>query len=75
MDKQEPDGGMWWPICGQFFLENDIGADLFCRQLNKEYTGGSVELEPYEVQDDDKSTIPMDSFMIGKCNENDRSLQ
>ena len=74
-DKQEDNGGMWWPICGQFFSENDNGADLFCRQLNKKYTGGSVELNPYDAQDDDKSTIPMDSFMVGRCNERDRSLQ
>ena len=73
--KEEHNGGMWWPICGQFFSENNHGANLFCRQLNSQYTGGSVVLTQYQAQDDEKSTIPMDSFMVGKCNEKDRSLQ
>ena len=70
--QRETKGGMWWPICGQFFSENDNGAELFCQRLG--YLHGSIDHSKISDIDEDKLTIPMDAFMIGKCSENDTNL-
>ena len=75
---------LWWPINGQFFSDNDNGAVLFCQKLN--YTSGNVFLVKdnstrkgqKDANNNIKSwnkTIPMDSFMVGKCIEGDDSLE
>ena len=68
-NPNEMDGNMWWPICGQFFADNHYGAKLFCQQLG--YDDGSVKISEEMEEDKDKKFIPMDSFMVGKCSEND----
>ena len=72
-NQNEMDGNMWWPICGQFFADNNYGAKLFCRHLD--YDDGWVNFSEEKEEDDDKNSIPMDSFMIGKCSETDTNLQ
>ena len=57
--------GLWWPICGHFFNDNDHGATLFCKQLNSKYERGII------VDKSMTDTIPMQSVMVGNCTEND----
>ena len=63
---------MWWPICGNFFKDNEHAATLFCRKF---VTKSGDTLFNYGKFTLDNKTIPMDSFMIGKCNDNDTSLE
>ena len=60
--------GMWWPICGDFFKDNHHGATLFCQKLG-DFANGKIA----KLIETDK--IPMDSYMIGKCDEKDKNLQ
>ena len=67
---------MWWPICGEFFSENNNGADLFCKKLYDSSISGRV-LTHNIVQGGTIKDIltPMDSFMIGRCSDADPSLE
>ena len=63
----------WWPICGQFFSDNNHGAFLVCKALG--YSNGTVagvESNPKNNLDD---KIPMDSFMVGTCAKKDMTLE
>ena len=60
-------GVQWYPICGHYFWDNDVGAKLICNKLG--YPSGQVFrnidiLKP-------KETYSEDSFKIGKCKIND----
>ena len=57
--------GMWIPICGHYFWNNNIGATLFCQQLGQKT--GIVKQESIAGQ----VPLPDDGFRIGECNEND----
>ena len=57
--------GMWIPICGHYFWNNNIGATLFCQQLG--YQMGEIKQESISRQ----VPLPNDGFRIGSCNEND----
>ena len=63
---------MWWPICGDFFGNNEYGATLFCNKLG--YEMGEIH---NRKQFDSNTTldVPMDSYMIGTCNSDDPNLQ
>ena len=57
--------GMWIPICGHYFWNNNNGATLFCQQLG--YQMGEIKQETISRQ----VPLPNDGFVIGSCNEND----
>ena len=57
--------GMWIPICGHYFWNNNIGATLFCQQLG--YETGIVKQESIARQ----VPLPDDGFRIGECETND----
>jgi len=59
--------GIWTPICGDWFWNNDYGADLFCQKLDSKYVSGTVTMR----QD---IKLIRDGIRIGKCNINDSSL-
>ena len=59
---------MWWPICGEFF--NNRGATLFCKKLLKQRVD-----EGGEIGSNITLKVPMDSYMIGRCNSNDTKLE
>ena len=60
---------MWWPICGNLFQDNHRGATLFCQKLGFDFANGTIA----KLIETDK--LPMDSYMIGKCDEKDTNLQ
>ena len=53
----------WFPICGHYFWDNDVGSTLFCKKLDFEF--GKV----YQAENNEKYAV--DSFRVGFCNEND----
>ena len=64
---------MWWPICGDFFGNNDYGATLFCNKLG-DYEIGEIHIRP-QFLTNTTLDVPMDSYMIGTCNFDDPNLQ
>ena len=34
--------GVWSPICGDYFKENNHGATLFCRKLDPNFKSGTT---------------------------------
>ena len=59
--------GRYRPICGHFFWDNNIGATLFCQQLNGNSYKGKVTRRT-------DITLESDALSIGKCNEGDQLL-
>ena len=57
--------GKWVPICGQYFWNNNIGANLFCQEFGFEY--GTLK--------NTHLTLPNDGLIIGKCEQRDAWLQ
>ena len=53
--------GMWSPICGHWFWDNDHGATVFCTKLGYEY--GHVN--PREEQRAGTYHVP--AIHVGKC--------
>ena len=53
----------WYPICGHYFWDNDVGSSLYCEKLG--YSNGIVQ----RSETDEKYAI--ESFRLGLCNEND----
>ena len=67
---------LWWPICSMYF--NDNTARLFCQQL--EYDEGTFEVietgHDYDLDIVSKNKmVPMKSFLVGNCTEDDTSLE
>ena len=58
--------GKWVPICGHWFWENNIGADLFCQQLG--FKSG-IHKGRGTLQ------LPSDGLRVGKCNPGDSFLK
>ena len=50
--------GKWRPICGHYFWDNNVGANLFCQQLG--HPSGLVKGKG-------NTTLPSDGFRVGKC--------
>lgn len=55
--------GIWSPICGHYFWDNQIGAMLFCQKLG--FEDGRVSGQR------SGNSYTSDSFMVGKCNKGD----
>ena len=54
--------GVWSPICGHYFWDNQHGATKFCQLMG--YDTGYWEGKK-------SGSYNVDSFRIGKCEEND----
>merc|ERR1711899_654735 len=59
--------GVWTPICGHWFWNNDYGADLFCQKLDSKYVSGTV-IKRKDVK------LRQNGFQIGECKIDDNSL-
>ena len=60
--------GIWSPICGHYFWDNDVGASLFCQKLTSDPAStGQV------IRRTDKP-LEKDAIRIGKCLSNDQWL-
>ena len=55
--------GIWTPICGHGFSNNDYGATLFCQQLDAKFVVGTVKLV--------NKRLESDGIQIGECTKND----
>ena len=55
--------GMFSPICGHWFWDNEYGAQSFCQTLG--YTNGSIISGGKYSEPGDKYTV--DAITIGKC--------
>ena len=53
----------WFPICGHYFWDNNIGSSLFCKKLG--YDRGNVK----RAENGEKYGV--DSFRVGLCYEGD----
>ena len=53
----------WFPICGHYFWDNNIGSSLFCKKLG--YDLGNVN------RDENGEKYAVDSFRVGLCYEGD----
>ena len=62
--------GQWYPICGHWFWNNGIGANLFCQQLG--YNSGTIRSESTSASR--QVALPSDGIRVGKCNEGDTWL-
>lgn len=62
--------GQWHPICGHYFWNNGIGANLYCQQLG--YDLG--EIRPESTSASRQVALPSDGIRIGMCNEGDTWL-
>ena len=60
--------GMWSPICGHWFWDNDFGATLFCQKLTSDPTSTG-----YAIRRTDKP-LEKDAIRIGNCLSNDQWL-
>ena len=60
--------GIWSPICGHWFWDNDFGATLFCQKLTSDPTSTG-----YVIRRTDKP-LEKDAIRIGKCLSNDQWL-
>ena len=58
--------GIWSPICGHWFWDNDYGAKLFCQMLtsNPDSTGNVIRRTDKPLESD--------GIRIGKCLSNDQ---
>ena len=54
------------PICGHWFWEGNVGADLFCQQLG--FGSG-------EIKGRGSLSLPKDGLRVGQCNLGDSWLQ
>ena len=54
---------IWYPICGHYFWNNQIGATLFCQEIGYNYGN-------YAGKESGHSYLT-DSFRIGQCNTGD----
>ena len=52
--------GQWVPICGHYFWDNQVGAELFCQKMG--YDSGQLSGRGSGKK------YSTDSFRIGKCN-------
>jgi hypothetical protein len=59
--------GIWTPICGHWFWNNDHGADLFCQKLDSKYVSGTV-IKRKDIK------LRQDGIQIGECKIDDSSL-
>ena len=57
--------GKWVPICGHWFWNNNIGANLFCQEFG--FESGTLK--------NTHLTLPNDGLIIGKCEQRDAWLQ
>ena len=55
--------GLWSPICGRWFWDNQFGATKFCQRLG--YQSGKV------LGRGSGETYSSNSFKVGTCNKND----
>ena len=53
--------GIWPPICGHWFWDNDVGASLFCQKLTSDPASFG-----YVIRRTDKP-LEKDAIRIGKC--------
>mgnify|MGYP006975447451 FL=1 len=60
--------GIWSPICGHWFWDNDFGATLFCQKLTSDPTSTG-----YVIRRTDKP-LEKDAIRIGNCLSNDQWL-
>jgi len=65
--------GVWSPICGHYFWDNQYGADLFCQALQGDSTSyrkhrGKITTQRYT------QTLASRGVNIGTCNQNDQSI-
>ena len=61
----------WTPICGHYFWDNNVGADLFCQKLG--FSSGVLSSGLYPNQKT-KIKLESDAIRIGKCAANDKWL-
>ena len=59
---------VWWPICSHNMTLNNNAANLICQKA----TDNRCSQGTIRKRSDYK--IPMDSFMIGECTKDDKSL-
>ena len=60
--------GIWSPICGHYFWDNDVGASLFCQKL----TSDPASIGQVIIRTD--KPLEKDAIRIGKCLSNDQWL-
>ena len=65
--------GRYRPICGHYFWDNNYGADLFCKELDRKYRSGKITAGARGGI----SSYPLgsDAIKIGKCREGDSWLE
>ena len=53
----------WYPICGHYFVDNDVGADLICK--GKGYSKGAKRVGLTR-------NLRKDAVYVGRCDEGDK---
>ena len=61
--------GMWSPICGHWFWDNNNGATLFCKKLDPQFRSGVVSRK--------RVTLTKNAVRVGRCEKwrNDQWLK
>ena len=62
----------WTPICGHYFWDNNVGADLFCQKLG--FSSGVLSSGLWTDSDRSEVKLESDAIRIGKCAANDKWL-
>ena len=65
--------GRYRPICGHYFWDNNYGADLFCKELDRKYRSGKITAGYSGVFG--VYNLGSDAIRIGKCREGDSWLR
>ena len=60
--------GIWSPICGHYFWDNDVGASLFCQKLTSNPASTGLVIRRTD------KPLEKDAIKIGKCLSNDQWL-
>ena len=60
----------WTPICGHYFWDNNVGANLFCQELG--FSSGVVSSGTGIYS---SRRLESDAIRIGKCAANDKWLK
>ena len=60
--------GIWSPICGHWFWDNQHGATLFCQELKGKLYTGRITSNRYT------QTLASKGVNVGRCDKNDKSI-
>ena len=60
--------GQWVPICGHFFWDNNVGADLFCQKLG--FESGTIK----GGKGGSSLQLSSNGLRVGKCELGDSSV-